>query len=110
VPDEVTNLDVASRCPKCDQVGETVSSFTNPTKKYGTALVLECKTETCSWFETRYVIQVDKDGNVPVRPASVPEHEKIAPAMNPGFLAMGQQEVEQLAAEPKEIRSPHDPR
>ena len=79
---ESTTIGVASRCPRCDQTGEHVS--TKPTAKPGyKAHIYRCTTKLCQWFSTNWVVTEDPDGKVPVRdighiPKSFPTVPKIS--------------------------------
>jgi hypothetical protein len=63
-----TTFDVAKKCPKCNNYGEIVKenpgSVSHPDSKVYT---IRCETKLCRWYNTTWIVEVDKDGKVPVR-------------------------------------------
>jgi len=53
----------ASRCPKCDTPGEDRKDDTGP--KGSTLHYIYCVNSRCKWFDTFWIVQVNKDGTVP---------------------------------------------
>lgn len=84
------SFEVASRCPKCDNPGELMS--TRPTKDAdgnpSKIHILRCENSACRWYDTDWIVQQLEDGTVPVREGRM---EKTFPAI-PG---MTQEKAEQ---------------
>lgn len=60
-----TTFEAAKRCPKCQEPGHQrhVERLRDGGKVFG----LECKNQVCPWYDTGWVVQVDKDGEIPDR-------------------------------------------
>ena len=72
-----TTFEEACRCPKCQAPSKPVNKW--PGSKGSTVHILECPTESCRWYKTRWVVQVNADGSVPVRKAGPKEFEPYKP-------------------------------
>lgn len=72
-----TTYEEATRCPKCKQPGQVVQKIPRSDVGPGvTQHVTVCRTETCSWFETPWFVQVNADGSVP--PDQTEQHKADA--------------------------------
>jgi hypothetical protein len=57
-----STFDEARRCPKCDVLGADESQRPGP---HGSRLhVIRCRSPRCKWYNTTYIVQVDRDGTV----------------------------------------------
>jgi hypothetical protein len=64
----MSNYEDASRCPKCRTPGKLVNKRSVPSAGLppGTQVhVFLCPNERCRWFDTKWLVQVDRDGTVP---------------------------------------------
>lgn len=63
---ERTTFEEAKQCPKCGKPGEDRSVTPAPNLPIGTTLHhIYCTTELCPWYNTAWVVQVNKDGSIP---------------------------------------------
>ena len=76
----MASFETASRCPKCDNVGEQ-SSVRDAPKGRGKLYIFTCQNGACAWFLTDWVVQKLPDGTVPVRES---DREKTFPVI-PGM-------------------------
>jgi hypothetical protein len=66
----------ARLCPKCSVPGREVS--TQPARVSGSkVVVLQCDNDRCSWHETQWIVQVLKDGSIPVRKPGAKEFPEL---------------------------------
>lgn len=85
------SFDEASHCPRCDNKGLEVSRSSKPT-----VVMLECKTEICRWFETRWPVQLMDDGSVYDRSADHSAPEKQFPKLDLAQKIRAQQYLDRL--------------
>lgn len=113
---DVTTLEEAKRCPKCGNYGE--DRIQRPVDrstglKAGTMVhIIYCVTEICPWFNTCWMVQVNKDGSIPP-----PQNHTGHPKVYQGFEGHDQQAkelIDFLKAEEKaqtqpgtEVRNPY---
>lgn len=60
-----TTPEQAGTCPRCLKYGKPVGKQPGP--RGSTVWVYECVTPGCRWEGTRWVVQVMRDGTVPIR-------------------------------------------
>jgi hypothetical protein len=67
----------ARRCSRCHESGESRGGK-RPTLRAGVFVVLVyCRTESCSWFDTAWPVQINEDGSIPdAAPAGTARGEK----------------------------------
>jgi len=67
----------ARKCPKCNLSGEPRGG-PKPSLRPGVKLInVFCTTETCRWFGTSWVVQINEDGSIPdAAPTGVARGEK----------------------------------
>jgi hypothetical protein len=71
----------AQHCPRCGEQGEqthreTVTDMS--LKSFGSSVyTYTCRNERCRWFNTGWIIQVDKNGEIPVRQAGPKQFQDI---------------------------------
>jgi hypothetical protein len=63
---DTASWEEASRCPKCNEPGKDTRQMGSVR---GKAHILVCMNERCAWFNTSWVVQVRRDGTIPVRRA-----------------------------------------
>lgn len=85
------SFEEASKCPKCERAMVEVAS--QNIMKGGVIKTLECQNNLCLWFEERKLVQIDKDGNIPVRG----QGEKDFTPYTPSQQAALQQRLEHSA-------------
>ena len=62
------DYETATRCPRCDIPGQVVSKLPAPTGRPGTRVhVVYCRNDACVWGNTSWIVQVNRDGTIPVR-------------------------------------------
>lgn len=76
-----TTFEEATRCPKCKQPGEVVSTkkVTDRDLKMGkaTANTVMCHNPVCTWVNTNWVVQVNPDGSIPTTDYSKHENKRF---------------------------------
>lgn len=60
-----TTFEKAKRCPRCSNPGEVVSI--HPTDRGGKVHVIFCRTAGCKWQDTSWLVEINRDGSIPVR-------------------------------------------
>lgn len=67
--EEFTSLDIAKRCPRCQEPGKEIRVANNvPGTPGGTKMhVFQCKTGGCGWENTNWLVQENPDGTIPIR-------------------------------------------
>ncbi len=63
---ETTTLATASKCPKCNNVGELIKKAPTEDPKL-TGHVFQCNYKLCTWLNTRWIVTVDDDDKVQTR-------------------------------------------
>ena len=94
--DSITSMDEASRCPRCKNPGEETSrtkARSPRTRQMQTVITFTCRSERCVWFNTSWIVQVDEDGNIPLRKG---KGEKQYPLLTPGQQTHARDEIRQL--------------
>lgn len=91
----------ASRCPRCQMPGLEASK--NPGDKRSTVYVYTCQNERCSWFETQWIVQVQEDGTVPIRPRGPRGAAKDYPIRSESKLAAGRRIMEDIMLQGQQI-------
>jgi hypothetical protein len=119
---ELTTLEEASKCPRCDLTGEVTSTRKAPKTTPDGDLIIprvpdgamvrtyECQNERCTWYGTGWVVQVNPDNTVPIRARGGRGSEKQFPVMSREQQAMGRRTLEQIQAEEAEARRNSPPR
>jgi len=105
-----TTFEEAKLCPKCELPGEDVS--TSPAKdSRGAPVVLHmiwCRNDTCKWYNTSWVVQVNSDGTIPQAYSQIGDKkyptisQESATRIEENYLRQLQAEVEPGA----EVRNP----
>lgn len=60
-----TTFEEAKCCPRCDRPGEVTSE--HPGERDSKVHVIHCRTEGCKWEDSAWIVQVMKDGSIPLR-------------------------------------------
>jgi hypothetical protein len=60
-----TTFESAKICPRCNKPGEDMKQMPGP--RGATIHVVYCRTEGCRWEGTSWIIQVNRDGSIPIR-------------------------------------------
>lgn len=74
-----TTFEQAKRCPKCGKPGED-SPKTTPGPKGSRVHQIFCRTELCPWYNTPWMVQVNRDGTIPP-----PQDHTRSPKVYEGF-------------------------
>jgi hypothetical protein len=85
----------ACKCPKCENPMVEISSTPAPTERGAQIKTLECQTELCRWYGERKLVQINKDGTVPVREASK-EFKPYTPSQQAALTQRLEQNAEVL--------------
>lgn len=103
MPGATATWEEASHCPKCGSPGNDVQQerIRSGRCRGGVAHILQCENEHCRWFNTRWVVAVDKDNNIPVRARGPKEYEDLSPAME----SLARRQIEQLAIDDPTARA-----
>lgn len=94
-----TTLEIARRCPKCQQPGDFAGKHPAPrTVTPGAMLhVFVCKNRRCRWFDTTCrIVQVNPDGSIP---EPTMRRQKSFPAIPDRTAEVNAMTAAQLAAE-----------
>jgi hypothetical protein len=76
-----TTWEDAKLCPKCGLPGEATGKTTSVPGKPGAKLhYVECRSVTCPWYKTTWLVQVDADGTIPE-----PKDHSREPKLYQGF-------------------------
>jgi len=67
----MTKYEDAKRCPKCDQPGELKG--TSVIERGARVETYHCMNEDCSWFNTGWAVQINRDGSIPEHNTSDPK-------------------------------------
>ena len=73
-----TTLSKASKCPKCNNVGDLILQKPTNDPRY-TGNVYKCMYKLCLWYDTTWVVTVDEDGKGHMR--DIGHTQKIYPAL-----------------------------
>lgn len=87
----------AKKCPKCKQEGEFVGNInTVPQARRGTRVeTWECLNDLCERAGSRWIIQINPDGTVPIRAPRGPKQFEL----DPKALDFGKAQVERAKYE-----------
>lgn len=102
MPSSPVPIEEAAKCPKCGKEGKIKQAVRNAMdtmtgKRTGDDVVVYiCDTEICTWYNTGWVVQSDKNGNVYERNHGPRGIDKQFPAMTPDQLSRGRAEVEDI--------------
>lgn len=58
-----TTYDEARRCPRCNELGSDEGSKSGP--RGSRMHTIRCRNERCRWYNTTYIVQVNRDGSIP---------------------------------------------
>lgn len=64
-----TTFEEAKKCPRCGLPGDDTSQV--PAARQAVVHVIFCRNSACRWFNTSWLVQVNKDGSIPTA-----EHQK----------------------------------
>ena len=110
----MTTLEDAKRCPRCGEPGEENGMRpAGPGAVPGTKmLTVLCRVESCRWFGTGWVIQINPDGTIPeANTKQEKAYPKLGDSDEVADAAIKQMEL-QAELETRgqaEIRNPHSP-
>lgn len=71
-----TTMEEARKCPRCGKYGKPAG--TTPGPRGSKVHQFECKTEGCKWEDTKWIVQVNRDGSVPIRGEDDKEFQPLA--------------------------------
>ncbi len=95
--ESTTTWEEAKKCPICKESGE--ETYSEPDGMGGKVHTITCKNEGCRWYNTGWLVQVDRKGNIPVRDQGPRGQDKDFPKLSPGLLSMGQRTLEDIVQE-----------
>ena len=105
-----TTFEEAKLCPKCELPGDDVSSSAGKDSR-GKPVVLHmifCRNDTCKWYNTNWIVQVNSDGSIPQAYSQV--GDKKYPKLSQESVTRIEESIQrQLAAETEpgaEVRNP----
>lgn len=64
--------------------------------------VYQCANERCVWFETQWIVQVQKDGSVPVRPSGTRGRDKDFHSLTAQQESLARRYLEQVVLDDAE--------
>jgi len=91
--DSLTTYEEARQCPKCHQYGVHAQTDSGPRGSKIETYV--CDNEICLWYQTGWVVQVNRDGSIPNRT----EGPKEFPMLSDTHRQAHEDYLERLAAE-----------
>lgn len=108
------DYETATRCPRCDIPGQVVSKLPATSGRPGTVVhVVFCRNQACVWCDSSWIVQVNRDGTIPVRASGgVKSFPDLPQTGDPTARAIATV-ARQLRAETEvgsEIANPNSPR
>jgi hypothetical protein len=88
----MSTIEEASKCPRCGAQGFNASMSQG--RRGSKVYTYTCQNDTCSWYKTGWVVQVNADGTIPERQAGPKEH----PKPDSYAEAIAKKQIEDLAA------------
>lgn len=84
--------EVARLCPRCGEAGEEGKQVKGP---HGSMVhTLFCRNARCKWHDTAWLVQVNENGEVPVRPPGEKEFVKLNVEYGKGVIENLRRELE----------------
>ena len=92
---EKTTQATASKCPKCNNVGDVVTEQPTENPKIK-GIVYQCNYKLCEWYNSRWIITVDEDGFVPTRDIGHTPKRFQLPPITPGQREQIKKTIERI--------------
>lgn len=100
----LTTFEEAKLCPKCGRMGKEAGSTRkrNSRNQIVTVHFIECVTELCPWFGTKYFVQVNEDGSIPQ------PYQQLGPKKYPRLSPESASRVEEAVRRETEVSTQPD--